>query len=753
MMGYAKHIGRVGALAVALGIGSAVAGPQVASAEDAGGPASSSTADSRSASSPRGPHATAVRTVRSAGAARVSDNADEVAPSESAQTDTPTKDLDTEAGPVDPVDPEPGPVADADADEADPEAVDVEFPASSAGGRDRQPSTPQLRRTAPLSVSTARTAVPSFGMNTAPAAAAAPTAGSTATVPGTAAAAADLPQVSVVVTTKPSQARPPLRPVRNLVLGVLGLFGFNSNPAPGTANNPILEGLWGAYRRIESTLFNETPTVKSAAVIDRSLTEDGRLAVTLDVVFDDYDGDVLSYTTTDGAHGTLTRNLDGTYTYLTDATAGTDTVSITARDSGFHLHGLLGMFKPGGGHTSTASLTLTLDATGQAPVIDGVISTPGRGNSWVVDVDARDPHGNPPTVALGAGQSDHVTVIRNADGRYTVTVTDIGWARANPGTQVVVTATATSVDENGKVHTASSTLAIGTVSNFLAVGDSVHDRAPALPAGMTWVQAVGSGFTSVLLRSDGTAFAVGTPSPTGLPIVIPELPAGLRYTQVAAGDGHVVLLRSDGAATSVDISDGQAPVGDIPDLPTGLVYTQVAAGANHTVLLRSDGTVIAIGGRQFGETAIPELPAGASYTAISAAGYATVLLRSDGTAIAIGRGEYGQNDVPAPPPGVTYTQAVTGAHHTVLLHSDGTVTAFGYDHRGQLEIPDLPDGMTYTQIAAGHYHTLLMRSDGAVIALGYYVGDDNGIPTLPEGVAYSGMSAHRTATLLLTQRV
>jgi len=129
-----------------------------------------------------------------------------------------------------------------------------------------------------------------------------------------------LPTVSVAVTNvDPAPTAAPLQPIRNLVLGVLGVFGFSPNPAPGQTNNPILEALWGAYRRIESFVGNETPTVGTARVVATSFTPEGKVAVTLRLDAADPDADPLTYRTTDGTHGTLSANGDGTYTYLADA--------------------------------------------------------------------------------------------------------------------------------------------------------------------------------------------------------------------------------------------------------------------------------------------------------------------------------------------------------------------------------------------------------------------------------------------------
>lgn len=743
-MGHARHIGRVGTLAVALGIGSAVASPQIAFADGADHSVAGSSSESRSVSSPGSAKLTGPRTVRTAGVPRDSDVADDgaadtdAAPGDDVEPDAATDRTDTEGDPAEPVDDEADPVPDADDGGAEQAA-----PTTGAGRTDRVPATPRAAtRTAPLSVIVAKTttgrpahAVADSETTVVPATGAAPAATSTA-----AAVAAEVPEVSIVVTPEPSLSQPSPRPLRQLVLGVLGLFGFNSNPAPGTTNNPILEGLWGAYRRIESALFNETPTVKSAEIIDRSLTEDGQLAVTLAVEFDDYDGDPLSYTTTDGTHGTLTRNLDGTYTYLTNPGTGTDTVSIIARDKGFHLHGLLGIFRPGGGHARTATLTLTIQSD------DGVISTPGTGNSWTVGVENPGPDHR--HLTLNVFEPKHVSVVQDAAGNYIVTVTDTDWALANPGTQIMATATVTTTNPDGEVETTTTTFAVGTVSNLIAPSRDI----PALPAGMTWLDADSASWRTVLVRSDGNAFSVGGDGAYG-PITIPDLPAGVTYTKVTAGDQHFVLLRSDGVAVAVAPEGNEDAARAIPELLPGLTYTQIAAGANHTVLLRSDGAVIAVGDAVAGETTIPDLPVGVIYTQISAAGYHTVLLRSDGTAVAFGNNDFGQSVLPDPPPGVTYTKVATGAHHTVFLHSDGTVSAVGYNSDGQTEIPALPAGLTYVGIDAGHYHTALLRSDGAVIVVGHHDAAPEAIPDLPDGVSYQSISANHGHTTLLFGRV
>eukprot|EP00435_Cladocopium_sp_Y103_P068572 s344_g31.t1 len=110
-------------------------------------------------------------------------------------------------------------------------------------------------------------------------------------------------------------------------------------------------------------------------------------------------------------------------------------------------------------------------------------------------------------------------------------------------------------------------------------------------------------FRTVLLRSDGTAVALG--DHPDAECSIPPLEGSAFYVQVSAGFYHTVLLRSDGTAVACGKnSQGQC---NIPPLDAGMSYTQVSAGESHTVLLRNDGTVVTCGGNGYGESRIPLL--------------------------------------------------------------------------------------------------------------------------------------------------
>ncbi len=837
-MGYAQFVGRVGALAVALGVTNVVGHPLVAWAEEPSA-GSSSTGGAEPAPSTGTPDKPAETQSADPTTAPSHEPADTEEASPETKDDE-TSAEETEAESLDPTTtsaPEP---EETQAPQPDPTTVEVpETKDAHPSEAAQTPDTAEDNTDTPEPDDQSRFVVHALTVSgideqsldaPLPMALAIPVSADLATSSAAPTAAVTITKVDPVTVEE-------THPFRSLVLGVLGIFGFD--PTPGATNDAFLASLWAAYRGYERRFENESPTVSGATVLSTSQTADGYTAVTISVGFTDPDGDTLHFTTTNGHAGTLTANGDGTYTYLTN-TPGTDTVTITANDDDGtgHLHGLLGwLFKPDAGHTRTVTLTLnvtaptngaptanddtattdedtpvvihvlandtdpdndalsitthtttahgtvTLNADGtftytpnenyngtdeftytatdgtldtqasvhitinpvnDAPVIDAVTSTPGIGNSWIINVTTHDPDGDSLTTSVVATDPDHVGVTTNVDGSTTVTVTDSGWAAAHPGAQIGVAVYV--IDAISPAAT--RTLDIGTVTNVVAIGDngSGQTDVPALPAGLTYTAASAGYSHTAMLRSDGSVIAFGNNyfGQTN----IPPLPAGVTYTAVATGYDHTVLLRSDGTAVAFGNNDfGQ---NDIPPLEPGIVYTAISAIAYHTVLLRSDGTVASIGDNPWGQNDIPPLEAGRVYTAIAAGAGFTALLRSDGTAIVIGNGEDGQTAVPPLDPGLTYRGVAAGDYHTVLLRSDGTAIAFGYNGSGRADIPPLGAGLTYVSADAGPSNTALLRSDGTVIAIGDSRYGQNDIPALPAGVEYTSVSVGAGFSVLLT---
>jgi hypothetical protein len=144
------------------------------------------------------------------------------------------------------------------------------------------------------------------------------------------------------------------------------------------------------------------------------------------------------------------------------------------------------------------------------------------------------------------------------------------------------------------------------------------------------------------LRSDGALVAWGN-NWYGQNIV-PALPTGLSYVEADAGIGYSAARRSDGTA----VVWGMAVIATntVPALPTGVTYTELATGSSHMAALRSDGTIVAWGASSFGETSVPPLPAGTSYVEVDCGYNHTVARRSDGAILAWGNNGSSQTIVP-----------------------------------------------------------------------------------------------------------
>ena len=208
------------------------------------------------------------------------------------------------------------------------------------------------------------------------------------------------------------------------------VFAQLTGPTPGTpAESPLL---WTILAFVRRQFVNDTPTVTSAVSAPDSL---GNIAISLAQT--DGDGDQLVYSATDGAKGTVVLNPDGhsfTYTPRVGET-GTDTLTITANDAtNAHIHGLPGLINALSfgllgypGHTSApTTVTVKLNTPPSLSVSPGT-PDPSTGKVTVTLV-ATDPDGNPLTftVTPPAGDTGTVgtpTLVDAATGTYAIVYT------------------------------------------------------------------------------------------------------------------------------------------------------------------------------------------------------------------------------------------------------------------------------------------------------------------------------------------
>lgn len=588
---YAQHVGRVGALAVALGIGIAVTTytPYVASAAPA------STDSSSSSSS-----APAKKSTGSSARSRAKDSSGSASehqndPPDAAAATTGRASLKS--------------VTDTN-DEKPSSTVDVTTDSDTA---ETQQSTQQAPAPAVYTGSTQQTTTPAAGTDE-PAAAAA------VVVTSVNAVAAQTTNTAAATTSTP------FRPIRALVAGVLTVFGYNplATPSPGDpAPNPILEGIWGLYRRIESVVANETPTAGTPTV--NAVNAQGQITGSLNAT--DFDGDTLTYTVIQGEHGLAKVNADGTFTYTPVAGyIGPDSFQVQISDTGFHLHfHLFDLFNQTGHSTAETVNVVVPGQVNQAPVITTVSgpSTPDANGIVTGRFTVADSDGDPVSVAVANGPSPaygSVTIGYDVtSGQYTwtytptqasqilaglsaTTVTDGFTISASDGVNTPATSAVTGITVAPTHFTSSNAIPIqdGTpvtiVLNptgtraFVTVQDSTGDNGTlAIYDTKTGARlreyAVGGAPLGLAVSADGTKAYVAKQDDT---IAAVDIIADTVTTITTGGQTEQLVLTPDGGKLYVTSATGGVIVVDVVN---NMVGPTISAAAS-TILISADGSKV-----------------------------------------------------------------------------------------------------------------------------------------------------------------
>lgn len=397
---YARHIGRVGALAAALGIGMAViTSPGTAwadsseSSSSAAGDASDAsdasdtdttdtdtadtagTATSESASTP--PSSTGSESTTSGNTSTSTTSGtspssgstsrtDEVAPgvtvssSGGAQTDTTEPNTAATPGtPAPPIPEAPAPATnDEEPAETDSGSVDTEIeqaePSASAPGSRGADSTGSTTVAAASSA-------PSSSVGAAKVTAAAAQPSSTRAAESSALRTAEASNIdtsaNTLLASSVAEATAPVTPTAQTVTPAVGFVGFLNavvtnllnpflSPAPNTGE-PFTPIAWAVLGWVRRNLFNQSPTItyNPTTTLQTGQTVTGKIGAT------DPEGDALTYKVTQAPqHGTLTIDqATGTFTYTPDdinyTAAQTDSFTVSATDGKLNL---LSLFSPRG---------------------------------------------------------------------------------------------------------------------------------------------------------------------------------------------------------------------------------------------------------------------------------------------------------------------------------------------------------------------------------------------------------------------
>ncbi|MGE0798665.1 MAG: Ig-like domain-containing protein [Lautropia sp.] len=441
-----------------------------------------------------------------------------------------------------------------------------------------------------------------------------------------------------------------------------------------------------------------TVTISVDGENDAPVVTDGTAATDEDTVLNgtlpaatDADGDALTYAagTTAAAHGTVTIDSDGTYTYTPAANFnGTDTFGYVAND--------------GTENSAEALITVTVTPVNDAPVAaDGTASTDEDTVLNGTLPAATDVDGDTLTYAAGATGPAHGTVVINADGSYTYT----------PAADFNGTDSNTYVANDDPESSAEATITI-TVSG--------ENDAPVAGAGTatTDEDTVLNGTLPVASDADGDTltYAAGATGPSHGTVVV-NLDGSYIYTPAADfhGTDSFSYVANDGTANSAEatvtvtvnpVNDAPAAVDDTAsttedtpvttgnvlandaDVDDALMPSNITAftqAANGTVASNDDGTFTYTPDADF------EGSDSFTYTVTDAGGLsstATVTISVDG-----------ENDAPVATDGTAATDedtvlngtlpaatdadgdpltyaagAVAAAHGTVVIDADGTYT-------------------------------------------------------------------------------
>jgi hypothetical protein len=188
---------------------------------------------------------------------------------------------------------------------------------------------------------------------------------------------------------------------------------------------------------------------------------------------------------------------------------------------------------------------------------------------------------------------------------------------------------------------------------------------------------------------------------------VPALPPGVTYVQAVAGDAHTVARRNDGDVVAFGYnSRGEC---NIPTPPIGTRYIDFDAYYLRTVLRRSDGWVVSLGYSPSNLAVTPPLPAGQHYEDVAASGMFNVALRTDGTAVQWGSISTGPYYIPRPvlPFGVHFVAVDGGYSYTLARLSDGTVVTWGTGPFGEHRVPQPWPGTSVVQVSANFVQNLI----------------------------------------------
>jgi VCBS repeat-containing protein len=308
----------------------------------------------------------------------------------------------------------------------------------------------------------------------------------------------------------------------------------------------VNDGLSVSSAATVSITVNSVNDAPVANAISFSTNEDTTYSSSL--TGSDADGDSLTFALATGAaHGTVTVNADGTFSYLPDANFhGSDSFTYTVND--------------GTVDSSPAIVTITVDAVNDAPVGDASAFATDEDTTYTGALTGSDVDGDALTFALDT-QAAHGTVTVNSDGTFSYV----------PSANFHGTDTFTFIVNDGTADSTPATVSI-TVN-------SVNDAPTADPFSFSTDEdtTYAGTLTGSDIDGDSLTFALGTQAAHGIATIQPD--GSFSYVPSANFNGtdSFTFVVNDGAANSTAvavtitvIAVNDAPVGDALSVTTGI---------------------------------------------------------------------------------------------------------------------------------------------------------------------------------------
>jgi Glycosyl hydrolases family 16/Bacterial Ig domain len=159
--------------------------------------------------------------------------------------------------------------------------------------------------------------------------------------------------------------------------------GSMTNKSPSAFENPAAF-INSILRQFQITFFNRTPTIYYDSSTN-VLNPDG--TITGQVIGSDPDGDTLTYAVSNPANGgTAVIDANGNFTYtpgpdfVQDGSTDLFTATVSDAQSGFHIHGLLGLLMPGWG--AAASVSARVNGVSAVANDPGSVGPPPGAGIW-----------------------------------------------------------------------------------------------------------------------------------------------------------------------------------------------------------------------------------------------------------------------------------------------------------------------------------------------------------------------------------